>query len=372
MDRQITLNKTFYAFYQPISLQYPICIYFKFQWVIVAISPSIRCLRVEIQRPVILVHGGAGEWRQERRALGVKGVAMATERGFDILNQGESAIDAVETAVISMEDDEVFNAGLGSSLAFDRSVEMEASIMDGKTLSAGATGLLEDIRNPIHLARTIMEKTDHIFLVGKGADILAEIFNLQHRNPITKLREKYWEELKKKAEESKLDHLSKLSELMKLQSRFSFDTVGAVAVDKEGNVAAGTSTGGISLKIPGRIGDSPLIGCGNYADNEAGACSATGIGEVAIRLVIAKTTCEIMRHKRTPQMAAEAAIKEVNRRIRTKANHMGLIAIDTQGRIGAAHNTRHMCWAYMTPQMTKPKASLKAKIVHVASETEPQ
>lgn len=327
---------------------------------------------MEIQRPAILVHGGAGEWRPERRELGLKGVAIATKLGFDVLNQGESALDAVESAVISMEDNEVFNAGLGSSLAFDRSVEMEASIMDGKTLLAGATGLLEDIRNPIHLARTIMEKTDHIFLVGKGAVTLAETFNLQRRNPVTKLREKYWGELKKKAEESKLDHLSKLSELMKLHPRFSFGTVGAVAVDKEGNVAAGTSTGGISLKIPGRIGDSPLIGSGNYADNEAGACSATGIGEAAIRLVIAKTTCEIMRHGETPQKAAEAAIKEVNRRIRTKANQMGLIAINTQGRIGAAHNTRHMCWAYMTPQMTKPKASLKAKIAQIVSETEPQ
>lgn len=325
-----------------------------------------------IQRPVILVHGGAGEWHPERQELGVKGVAIAAKLGFDVLNQGESALDAVESAVVSMEDDEVFNAGLGSSLAFDRSVEMEASIMDGKTLSAGATGLLEDIRNPIHLARTIMERTDHIFLVGKGAVTLAEIFNLQHRNPITELREKYWEELKKEAEESKLDHLLKLSELMKLHPRLSFDTVGAVAVDKEGNVAAGTSTGGISLKIPGRIGDSPLIGSGNYADNEAGACSATGIGEVAIRLVIAKTTCGIMKNGETPQKAAEAAIEEVNRRIRTKTNQMGLIAIDTRGRIGAAHNTRHMCWAYVTPQMIKPKASLKAKIVQTASETERQ
>ena len=316
------------------------------------------------QKPVILVHGGAGEWRLERQEAGIIGVGKAAVQGFNLLAQGESAIDAVESAVMSMEDDEVFNAGLGSSLSFGKSVEMEASIMDGKSLSAGATGLLDDMKNPIHLARIIMENTDHIFLVGEGANNLANAFNLERRNSKTKLSARAWDELRKKVEKNELNYLPKLSYLVKrFPQLLGFDTVGAVALDKDGNLAAGTSTGGLTMKIPGRIGDSPLIGSGNYADNEAGACSATGIGEVAMRLVIAKTTCEIIRNGESPQRATEIAIKEVNRRIKTALNHMGVIAIDCQGRIGAAHNTRNMCWAYMTPRMDKPKASLQAKIL---------
>lgn len=147
---------------------------------------------------------------------------------------------------------------------------------------------------------------------------------------------------------------------------FETDTVGAVALDKDGNIAAATSTGGLTLKLRGRIGDTPLIGCGTYADNEAGACSTTGIGEVAIKLVLAKTTCDLMRHGQPAQEAAEASIKLVNKRIRLKES-MGLIAIDMHGGIGAAYNTLHLCWACMTPEMHKPIAALKAKIVKDAS-----
>ena len=315
-------------------------------------------------KPAIVVHGGAGEWRPERQKAGIAGVTEATKLGFDTLKRDGCALDAVESAVMSMEENEVFNAGLGSSLALDRGIEMEASIMDGKTLSAGATGLLSDVKHPVHLARVIMENTDHIFIVGLGAERLADAFKLERVNPTTELREKYWLELKKKMEQDKLDYLPKLSKLLKSHSDlFSLDTVGAVAVDEEGSVAAATSTGGISLKIPGRIGDSPLIGCGNYADNESGACSATGIGEIAIKLVLAKSTCDMIRAGKTPQEASEYLISEVNRRIRTAANHMGLITIDSKGRIGAAHNSSHMCWAYMIPHIHDPKAFLTAEIV---------
>jgi beta-aspartyl-peptidase (threonine type) len=167
--------------------------------------------------------------------------------------------------------------------------------------------------------------------------------------------------------QGKLDYLPRLYKLLKTHPNlFSFDTVGAVAVDKEGNVGAATSSGGVSMKVPGRIGDSPLIGSGNYADNEAGACSATGIGEIAIRLVLSKTTCDLIREGQTPQEAVESSIRHVNRRIQNAANHMGLIAIDTEGRVGAAHNSPNMCWAYMTPQLRSPEASLKAKFVKKA------
>ncbi len=298
----------------------------------------------------------------ERREKGIAGVRRAAKLGFNILKGGGNALDAVESAVMSMENNEVFNAGIGSSLTFTRSVEMEASIMDGKTLSAGAVGLIADVKNPVHLARIVMENTDHVFIVGRGAAKLAAAFNLKRQDPHTDLREKYWRELKEKIERSELSYLPKLSKLLRTnQNLLSLDTVGGIAVDKKGNVAAATSTGGLSLKIPGRIGDSPLIGCGNYADNEAGACSATGIGEIAIRLVLAKSACDQMRRGHTPQEAAANSIKEVNRRIKNTANQMGLIAIDPRGRIGAAHNSPHMCWAYMTPTTSSPETFFKAE-----------
>jgi len=138
--------------------------------------------------------------------------------------------------------------------------------------------------------------------------------------------------------------------------------VGAVALDQDGDTAAATSTGGRALKLPGRIGDSPLIGCGNYADNEAGSCSTTGIGEVAIRLVLAKETCDLMRAGQSAQQAAENSIRLANHRVKPKSS-MGLIAVDTEGRVGAAHSTPNLCWAYMTPKMRQPKAAMKAKTV---------
>ncbi len=319
---------------------------------------------MNMQRPTIIVHGGAGEWRPERRGAGITGVKEAAKSGFDFLKQNGNALDAVESAVMSMEDNEVFNAGLGSSLSLDKRIEMEASIMDGKTLSAGAVGLVSDVKHPVHLARIVMENTDHIFIVGQSAEKLAEIFSLERRNPNTNLREKYWRELKNKMTQDELSYLPKLSELLKSHPNlFNLDTVGAVAVDEEGNVAAATSTGGISLKVPGRIGDSPLIGCGNYADNEAGACSATGIGEIAIRLVLAKSTCDLIRVGQTPQKATEISIQEVNRRMQNVSNQMGLIAVDSEGRIGAAHNSHHLVWAYMTPQIRSPKTFLRAEIL---------
>jgi beta-aspartyl-peptidase (threonine type) len=319
---------------------------------------------MKAQRPAIVVHGGAGEWRLERQESGILGVKEAVRCGFEVFKGGGSALDAVESAVMSMEDNEVFNAGLGASLTLDKRVEMEASIMDGKTLSAGAAGLLSDIRHPVRLARIVMENTDHVFIVGRSAEKLANVFHLERRNSSTELRERYWNELREKMVKDDADYLPRLSKLLKAHpSLFSLDTVGATAVDKEGNVAAATSTGGISMKIPGRIGDSPLIGCGNYADNETGACSATGIGEIAIKLVLAKSTCDLIRMGKPPQEATESLIDEVNRRIRSASNQMGLIAVDAKGRVGVAHNSRHMCWGYMTAQSQSPRGYLTAKIV---------
>jgi len=317
-----------------------------------------------MQKPVIVVHGGAGAWQPERRKAGIAGVKAAAAAGYDVLKSRKStALDAVEAAVENMEDNPVFNAGLGSTLTINKHIEMEASIMDGETLRAGATGLLKDIKNPVHLARITMENTDYIFIVGEGAEKLANLFKLERKNPLTELRLRYWKELKQKLLNGEEQNLPKLRQLIQSHPNlFETDTVGAVALDKKGNTAAATSTGGFTLKFPGRIGDSPLIGSGNYADNQAGACSATGIGEVAVRLVLAKQVCDQMHAGQTAQEAVEHAITLVNQRLKIK-NSMGLIAVDTQGRIGAAHNTRNLCWAYMTPKTAAPKALMEAKYV---------
>lgn len=313
-----------------------------------------------MQKPVIVVHGGAGAWQPERIGAGIEGVKEATKVGFEILKRNGSALDAVEAAVMQMEDDEVFNAGLGSALTIDKQIEMEASIMDGKTLNAGAVGLLRDIKNPIHLARLVMENTDHVFIVGHGAEKLANIFGLERRNPLTEYRVQAWRKEKEKL--AKIRRLSKLHKLITSYPRLlESETVGAVALDKNNDVAVATSTGGFTLKFPGRIGDSPLIGCGTYADNECGACSATGIGEVAIKLVLAKTTCESMRNGNSAQEAVEKSITLAN--LKMNGLEMGLIAVDASGKIGAAHNSPNLCWAYMTLDTRAPKASSEATIV---------
>ena len=317
----------------------------------------------EVRKPVIVVHGGAGAWTPERSQPGLEGVKKAAELGFEILTNKGSALDSVMKAVAVMEDGGAFNAGYGSSLNIDKRVEMEASIMDGKTLKAGAVGLLEDVRNPVRLARIVMEKTDHVFVVGKGAERLVEMFGVERREPTTELRLKYYENQRKALLEGKFK-LPKLADLIKsFPELFTLETVGAVALDKVGDVAAATSTGGFPLKLPGRIGDSPLIGCGTYADNQVGACSATGVGEMAIRLVLAKTVCNFMESGKGAQEAVELAINLVNRRIPDTYNSMGLIAVDVHGRVGAAHNSPNLCWTYITPETREPEAYLEAKIV---------
>jgi len=317
----------------------------------------------QARKPVIVVHGGAGRWHPERSQAGLEGVKKAAKTGFDVLKRGGSAVDSVMEAVAVMEDEGAFNAGYGSSLNIEKHVEMEASIMDGKTLQAGAVGLLKEIKNPVRLAKIIMDRTDHILVVGEGAEKLAEIFNLERREPTTQLRVKYYEQQKTALLEGKFE-LPRLMSLIKNHPElFTLETVGAVALDKDGNVAAATSTGGFPLKLPGRIGDSPLIGCGTYADNQAGACSATGVGEVAIRLVLAKTVCSYIEMGKTAQEAVELAIGLVNQRLAATYNSMGLIAVDVHGQIGAAHNSPNMCWTYITPETQEPAAFLTAKIV---------
>jgi len=314
-------------------------------------------------KPVMAVHGGAGRVPPEQGGPLLESATKSAEIGFELLKKGASAVDAVTESVAFLEDSGLFNAGVGSALNLEGHAEMEASVIDGKTLAAGAAGLLTDVKNPIRLARLVMEQTDHVFIVGKGANELAQAFNLEKRNMATSPKLAGYAAQLKRLQKGEFE-LPKLSALIQQHPEvFQLETVGAVALDTAGNLAAATSTGGFPFKIPGRIGDSPSIGCGNYADNFAGACSASGVGEIAIRLVLAKTVCNFMENGKTAQKAVEESIRLIDERIPECYNEMGLLAVDANGRIGVAHSSPNLTWAYMGAELEHPVASLTAKFV---------
>jgi len=260
--------------------------------------------------------------------------------------------------VIAMEDNPVFNAGYGSALNLIGRVEMDASIMDGSTLQAGAVALVTRVRNPIKLARMVMERTDHVLVAGQGANRLAKVFRLDHRNPVTSYARKTWRLLRVQLARGDLAHLARTSGLVReFPELVSNGTVGAVARDRNGNIAAATSTGGLALRLPGRVGDTPLMGSGTYA-TKLGGSSVTGIGEGAIRLVLAKTACELMERGSSAQRAAERSVLLLRRKL---GMTNGIIAVDGRGRIGSAHTTPDFCWAFVKSGMRGPRAAMKSQ-----------
>jgi L-asparaginase / beta-aspartyl-peptidase len=294
------------------------------------------------QKPVIIVHGGAGTWPTRLHRSALDGVRRAANLGFNVLLEERSALDAVETAVVSMEDNPIFNAGTGSTLNLLGEIETDAAIMDGRTLRGGGIALLRNIRNPIKAARIVMEQTKHVLIAGSAAEKLAAQSGLPRANLRVPRRVQAWKEgLKQLRLKSRKRSSNRALEIF--LGRQS-DTVGALALDAEGDLAAADSTGGVSLKLPGRIGDSPILGAGLYADNQSGAATATGIGEQAMRLVISKTACDLMRHETGPV----AATKVIRLSKRTVGVGTGILTLDRRGRYGAAHNTRHLCWAVRT------------------------
>ncbi len=277
-------------------------------------------------KPAILVHGGAAKVPQEILAAREEGCRRAALMGWEILKKGGSALDAVEAAVRVMEEDPAFNAGRGSALTMEGQIEMDAAIMDGATLKAGAVGAVKNILHPVSLARLVMEKTPHILIVGEGALRLARLY---------------------KIEEVPLESLVTERQKFQWKTAGSFpyegDTVGAVAIDVRGNVAAATSTGGLIGKMPGRLGDTPLIGCGTYADNRTGAASATGIGEAIIKVVLAKTACDLLGQGLHPREAARKAIQILEERTGGRG---GIILVNKEGLLGWAFNTECMPIAF--------------------------
>jgi beta-aspartyl-peptidase (threonine type) len=293
----------------------------------------------------IAIHGGAGTlvkgmMTPEKELAYKKGLKEALDDGYSILERGGTAVDAVEKAVKTLEDSHLFNAGKGSVFTATETHEMDASIMDGKNLNAGAVTLITGIKNPISLAKDVMEKSEHVFLAGEGAMQFAKKLNysLEDNNYFyDELRHQQWVELKD-TDTFQLDH--------SIKNDSKFGTVGAVACDKEGNIAAATSTGGMTNKKWGRVGDSPLIGAGNYANNKTCAVSCTGSGEYFIRGVVAYDVSCLIEFK---GMSLEEATNEViHKRILEIGGDGGLIAINTKGNISMPFNTEGMYRAMKT------------------------
>ncbi|MCB0427084.1 MAG: isoaspartyl peptidase/L-asparaginase [Mangrovimonas sp.] len=293
----------------------------------------------------IAIHGGAGTlvkgmMTSELEAKYKTHLEKALTIGYNVLKQGGSSLDAVEKAVVELENSHLFNAGKGSVFTANGSHEMDASIMEGKELQAGAVSLVTGIKNPIQLARCIMEQSGHVFMAGNGAMEYAKSLGFKLEDPeyfFDELRYNQWQEIKD-SETFQLDH--------SLKKDSKFGTVGAVACDSKGTVAAATSTGGMTNKRFGRVGDSPMVGAGTYANNNTCAVSCTGSGEYFIRGVVAYDVSCLMEYKGLS--LAEAAHEVINNRVLKLGGDGGLIAVDAQGNIAMPFNTEGMYRACQT------------------------
>ncbi|GIK58966.1 MAG: peptidase T [Chloroflexota bacterium] len=274
-------------------------------------------------KPVIVVHGGAGAWDLASAQLvtAMDACREAAQAGQRVLLAGGSALDAVETAVRILEDCPVLDSGRGSYPNRDGEIEVDALIMDGRTLNLGAVAAVQRVRYPTSLARRVMTDTPHHLLVGAGAEAFADSIGF----PRSELAELWVEEMAAQS-----------------QPAPTSDTVGAVALDANGNLAAATSTGGTRYKMPGRVGDSPLVGAGGYADNRTAAVSATGHGESLMKVLTSKQVCDLVAMGFSAQLAGETAVRLLTERT---GGEGGLIAIDYLGQLGVAFNTTAMPYA---------------------------
>src|SRR5216683_976629 len=304
-------------------------------------------------KPSLIVHGGASDIPGEAVEGCKSGCNRALAAGWSILTRGGSALDAIETAIMVLEDDPVFDAGYGSHLNLDGRVECDAIVMNGATLRAGAAAGLQRVKNPIQVARKIFENCPHMMLVAEGAERFAKERGIQLCKP---------EDLVSEAERQAWSKCKTDKHAAAYHRGHEQGTVGAVAMDRAGNLFAATSTGGTCCKLPGRVGDSPLIGCGCYADSEAGGVSCTGYGEAIMKVVMAKTAADFLRHPAgtesdpnplvlpkpaTPEIASVAARESVQ--ILAKRTHAtgGLILLDREGNPGLAFNTPRMAYGYV-------------------------
>ena len=289
--------------------------------------------------PVLVIHGGAWAMPDDMVHAHINGVRHALAAGWRVLERGGSSVDAVEEAVVIMEDDETFDAGRGSFLNRDGKVQLDALIMDGATLRAGGVGCVERLRNPVRTARKILSESPHVYFVGEGA----ERFAAEHGVALCRNDDLIIPREVERLRAYQTQTSSGGDDLF--APAISHDTVGAVALDRDGNIAAATSTGGTLNKAPGRLGDSSLIGCGCYANNESAAASTTGWGEPIMKLVLAKWTADRIAAGNLPEWAAQESMNYLKERVN---GHGGIIVLDTHGHFGIAHNTPRMAWALKT------------------------
>ena len=291
-----------------------------------------------MNNPVLLVHGGAWAIPDDMVEAHLNGVRNAVAAGWRVLEKGGPALDAVEEAVVIMEDDAAFDAGRGSFLNREGKVQLDALIMDGATLRAGGVGCVEHIANPVRAARKVLSESPHVYFVAEGAEKFAQ----EHGIPLCRNEELI---IPREVERLRALQAGGAEKQELFAPTISHDTVGAVALDASGNIAAATSTGGTLNKAPGRLGDSSLIGCGCYADNQSAAVSTTGWGEPIMKLVLAKWAADRVASGNLPQWIADEAMNYLKDRVN---GHGGIILLDAQGRFGLAHNTPRMAWAYRT------------------------
>lgn len=312
--------------------------------------------------PILMVHGGAWAIPDDMLEAHEQGVFDALQVGYSVLEREGSALDAVEAAVARMEDDETFDAGRGSFLTRDGRVQLDALLMDGATLRAGGVACVERLRNPIQAARLVLEKSPHVYFVGAGAEEFAQAHGME----LIENAELVLERERRRLAEAQHNERTGLPDLSfsgddksaetsagseshddyDPHDNFdSHDTVGAVALDCEGRIAAGTSTGGTLNKAPGRVGDSSLIGCGCYADQASAAVSLTGWGEPIMKLVLGKWAADRVQQGRSPDEVAPEAIAYLQKRLN---GHGGIILLGPDGRYGIAHNTPRMAWGVCT------------------------
>ncbi len=304
-----------------------------------------------MRTPTLLVHGGAWAIPDDMVEVHQQGVSNALAIGYALLEDGASAVDAVEAAVTILEDDETFDAGRGSFLTSAGRVQLDALLMDGSNLRAGGVACVERLRNPIQAARLVLDKSPHIYFVGAGAEDFAQ----QHGMALIDNSELVLDRERNRLTEAQANASAGLPDLtfagddkspetaLKLPDPGfdSHDTVGAVALDSKGNLAAATSTGGTLNKAPGRVGDSSLIGCGCYADNLSAAVSLTGWGEPIMKLVLGKWAGDRVQRGTAPEISAQDAIGYLYKRLQ---GHGGIILLGPDGRYGLAHNTPRMAW----------------------------
>lgn len=298
----------------------------------------------------LIVHGGAGAMPAARFEPARAGCHAAVIAGWQVLSAGGSALDAVQAAIVALEDNPSFNAGTGGVLTADGRAQLDAGIMDGASLDVGAVAAVERIKNPIQLARRVLH-SPHVLLAGEGAELFAVEEGLPLCDPAELVTPAQYARWRRGYVDG--DDVNVGAEMEDDGDRHG--TVGAVAVDAEGRIAAGASTGGIAAKHPGRIGDTPLVGCGFYAEAGLGGVASTGHGEGFIRLLLARRAADYLGAGLSAPDAANAAIALLGQRI---SGSGGLILLDAAGRVGFAHNTPNMAHAYMIAGMSEPVAGV--------------